>query len=90
MKHKNTILVIECNTVEEYTAVRDKFHSLGCRWDDGTGKSGHTMTNVWECATDFGRGMRYLIQHGNIIKKGSTNNFKNNKFKLITAKEFTA
>lgn len=89
-KTKKSILVVKCDTVEEFEAARDKFHLMGCRWDDGTGRPGHIMTNVWECKTNFDRGMRYLIQHGNVIKMGSTNNFKNDKFEVVTSKQFTS
>lgn len=81
------ILVVKCDTYDEYCKACDKFDSIGCVADNGAGKPGHRLNGYGSTRYDFNLGVRYLVKHGDIVKKAITNNF-GYKFNVISVAEF--
>lgn len=81
------ILVVKCDTYDEYFKACDKFDSIGCVADNGAGKRGHRLNGYGSTRDDFNRGVRYLVKHDDIVKKAITNNF-GYKFNVISVSEF--
>ena len=83
------ILVVKCDSVEEYKQVCAKFHAMNCKWNDGTGKPGHSMNNLGSQDQEFARGVRYLLQYDNVIKQSMTDKgIRSKKFNILTALDF--
>ncbi len=88
MKEKQ-ILVVKCDTIDDYAKACNKFDKMDLRADDGTGKPGHRLNGLGMQEYDFKHGIRYLIQHDQIVKKAMTDKgLKSNKFKIISTSTF--